>query len=152
MAARQGQLLPSTASGFELPPLDILAPPIESKNRNIGAVGEHLRYADWNWLWIRLAIDAGHGAAYQTTPLVLRALGAEVVTLNVDPNGRNINADCGSTHPEAMARAQTHFTQSGMDVKLVQCPVASSARGMTPMVFCPSLVPWASETIVAVPI
>jgi phosphoglucosamine mutase len=54
---------------------------------------------------MKVVVDAGHGAAYETTPLVLRALGAEVVTLNAAPNGRNINANCGSTHPEAMAEA-----------------------------------------------
>jgi phosphoglucosamine mutase len=52
---------------------------------------------------LKVVVDAGHGAAYETTPLVLRALGAEVVTLNAEPDGRNINAGCGSTHPEAMA-------------------------------------------------
>jgi phosphoglucosamine mutase len=54
---------------------------------------------------LKVVVDAGHGAAYETTPLVLRALGAEVVTLNAAPDGRNINANCGSTHPEAMAEA-----------------------------------------------
>jgi phosphoglucosamine mutase len=60
---------------------------------------------DLNLTGLKVVVDAGHGAAYQTTPLVLRALGAAVVTLNVEPDGRNINADCGSTHPEAMAAA-----------------------------------------------
>ena len=51
-----------------------------------------------------------------------------------------------------MASAQTSFTQNGMVLKLVQCPVASRASVITPIVFCASLVPWASETSVAVPI
>jgi len=58
---------------------------------------------------IRVVVDAGHGAAYETTPLVLRALGAHVLTLNVDPNGTNINAKCGSTHPELIQKATTDF-------------------------------------------
>jgi phosphoglucosamine mutase len=58
---------------------------------------------------VRVVVDAGHGAAYETTPLVLRALGAEVLALNVEPNGVNINADCGSTHPELIQEATCDF-------------------------------------------
>ena len=54
---------------------------------------------------LRIVVDAGNGAAFETTPQVLRALGAEVIPLNVEPNGTNINADCGSTHPEGMQKA-----------------------------------------------
>lgn len=53
---------------------------------------------------LKIVVDTGHGAAYQTTPHVLRALGAEVILLNAEPNGKNINAGCGSTHPEEMQR------------------------------------------------
>jgi phosphoglucosamine mutase len=58
---------------------------------------------------LRVVVDAGHGAAYETTPLVLRALGAEVCSLNVEPNGVNINAGCGSTHPEGIQKATRDF-------------------------------------------
>ena len=58
---------------------------------------------------MRVVVDAGHGAAYETTPRVLRALGAEVQALNVEPNGININADCGSTHPELIQKATPAF-------------------------------------------
>jgi phosphoglucosamine mutase len=58
---------------------------------------------------VRVVVDAGHGAAYETTPLVLRALGAEVLALNVEPNGVNINAGCGSTHPELIQKATRDF-------------------------------------------
>jgi hypothetical protein len=51
-----------------------------------------------------------------------------------------------------MADAHTSFTQNGMPSKFVQCPVASKAKVITPIVFCASLVPWARETSVAVPI
>ena len=57
----------------------------------------------------RVVVDAGNGAAYETTPLVLRALGAEVLALNVEPNGVNINAGCGSTHPELIQKATRDF-------------------------------------------
>ena len=58
---------------------------------------------------LRVVVDAGHGAAYETTPLVLRALGAEVKTLNIEPNGININAACGSTYPELIQTAAKEF-------------------------------------------
>ena len=58
---------------------------------------------------VRVVVDAGHGAAYETTPLVLRALGAEVLALNIEPNGVNINAGCGSTHPELIRKATRDF-------------------------------------------
>jgi len=54
---------------------------------------------------VKIVVDAGNGAAFETTPRVLRGLGAEVIALNVQPNGVNINAGCGSTHPEAMQKA-----------------------------------------------
>ncbi|MEJ0001004.1 MAG: phosphoglucosamine mutase [Verrucomicrobiota bacterium] len=54
---------------------------------------------------LKIVVDAGNGAAYETTPAVLRSLGAEVVALNVAPDGTNINAGCGSTHPEGMQKA-----------------------------------------------
>ena len=56
-----------------------------------------------------VVVDAGHGAAYQTTPLVLRALGAEVHEMNAAPDGVNINAGCGSTYPEGMLEATKKF-------------------------------------------
>jgi phosphoglucosamine mutase len=54
---------------------------------------------------LRIVVDCAHGAAYKVAPVALYELGAEVIPLGVAPNGTNINADCGSTHPEAMAEA-----------------------------------------------
>jgi phosphoglucosamine mutase len=54
---------------------------------------------------LRIVVDAGNGAAYETTPSVLRALGAEVLTFHIEPNGININANCGSTYPEVIQQA-----------------------------------------------
>ena len=50
----------------------------------------------------RVALDCANGATCVTAPLVFRKLGFEVVALNVEPNGRNINDRCGSTHPEGL--------------------------------------------------
>jgi phosphoglucosamine mutase len=49
---------------------------------------------------VRVVLDCAHGAAYKVGPTVLEELGAEVFTLGVQPNGRNINEECGSLHPE----------------------------------------------------
>ena len=54
---------------------------------------------------LKIVVDCAHGAAYKVAPTVLRELGAKVVALGVEPNGFNINEDCGSTHPAAMQAA-----------------------------------------------
>lgn len=51
---------------------------------------------------MKIAVDCGNGAAYKATPCVLRELGAETVVMGNQPDGRNINLDCGSMHPEAV--------------------------------------------------
>ena len=53
---------------------------------------------------LRIAVDAANGAAYKSTPSILRELGANLVVVHDTPNGRNINRDCGSTHPEEIQR------------------------------------------------
>ncbi len=53
----------------------------------------------------KIVLDCGHGASFRIAPDVYRAIGAEPVALNAAPDGRNINAGCGSLHPEAMAAA-----------------------------------------------
>ena len=58
---------------------------------------------------LRVVIDCANGAAYKVAPVVLYELGAEVIKIGVDPDGTNINEECGSTHPEAMARAVKEY-------------------------------------------
>ena len=53
---------------------------------------------------IKIVLDCGHGAAYKASPCVLRELGAEVIVYGNAPDGKNINENCGSMHPEAMCR------------------------------------------------
>jgi phosphoglucosamine mutase len=52
----------------------------------------------------RLVVDCAHGAAYKSTPCVLRELGAEIIVCGDQPDGMNINKDCGSMHPEHLCR------------------------------------------------
>ncbi|TNE61863.1 MAG: phosphoglucosamine mutase [Alphaproteobacteria bacterium] len=51
---------------------------------------------------LKVVVDCANGAAYKVAPMVLWELGADVIPMGVAPNGFNINAGCGSTHPEDM--------------------------------------------------
>jgi len=51
----------------------------------------------------RIAVDCANGATYQVAPALLRALGFDVTAIGCEPDGRNINLDCGSTIPRAGA-------------------------------------------------
>ncbi len=53
---------------------------------------------------LRIVVDCAHGAAYKSTPCVLRELGAEIIVYGNQPDGMNINKDCGSMHPALMCR------------------------------------------------
>lgn len=53
---------------------------------------------------LRLVVDCAHGAAYRVAPMVLRELGADVIAIGCEPNGRNINDACGATDPEWLRR------------------------------------------------
>ena len=53
---------------------------------------------------LTIAVDCAHGAAYRTAPETLRELGATVIPLGCEPNGLNINDECGALHPQMLAR------------------------------------------------
>jgi phosphoglucosamine mutase len=54
---------------------------------------------------LRIAVDCANGAAYKSTPCILRELGADVHVIHNGPNGTNINANCGSTFPSEIQKA-----------------------------------------------
>ena len=62
---------------------------------------------------MRIVLDCANGAAYKAAPLVFEELGADVQALGVEPDGHNINRNCGSLHPEVMSeevkRTQAHI-------------------------------------------
>ena len=62
---------------------------------------------------LKIVVDCANGAAYKVAPTVLWELGAEVIPLAVSPDGFNINAKCGSTHPEAL---QESVVMHGADI------------------------------------
>ncbi len=53
---------------------------------------------------LRILVDAAHGACYLAAPSVMSELGAEVIAIGNAPDGLNINLDCGSVHPQTLAR------------------------------------------------
>jgi phosphoglucosamine mutase len=62
---------------------------------------------------LKVVVDCANGAAYKVTPWVLRELGAEVVTINDEPDGTNINEGCGPLHMDALCKT---VKKNGADV------------------------------------
>ncbi len=56
---------------------------------------------DYDLEGMRIVLDCANGAGYKVTPMMFQELGAEVFPLGINPNGENINKNCGSLHPEA---------------------------------------------------
>ncbi|NTU43742.1 MAG: phosphoglucosamine mutase, partial [Nitrospirales bacterium] len=53
---------------------------------------------------LKVVVDAANGAAYKVTPVLLRELGAEVISINDKPDGVNINDNCGSLHLDSLSK------------------------------------------------
>ncbi len=66
---------------------------------------------------MRVVIDCSNGAAYKVAPAALWELGAEVVAINDEPNGFNINEDCGSTHPLGLSK-KVHEVRADIGIAL----------------------------------
>jgi phosphoglucosamine mutase len=62
---------------------------------------------------LKIVVDCANGATYRVAPAVFEELGAEVITIGVDPDGMNINETCGSTYPEFVGQA---VLEHGADV------------------------------------
>ena len=97
------------------------APEVGKAVRIDDALGRYIEFAKASFPrgltleGMRIVVDCGHGAAYKSTPCVLRELGAELIVTGNQPNGKNINENCGSMHPEAMCRAVVeHGAQIGI--------------------------------------
>ncbi|WP_123195135.1 MULTISPECIES: phosphoglucosamine mutase [Pannonibacter] len=66
---------------------------------------------------LRIVVDCANGAAYKVAPAVLWELGAEVISIGVNPDGYNINQDCGSTSTDALAR-KVHEVRADIGIAL----------------------------------
>jgi phosphoglucosamine mutase len=66
---------------------------------------------------LRVVIDCANGAAYKVAPAALWELGAEVIAINDEPNGLNINHECGSTHPMSLSK-KVHEVRADIGIAL----------------------------------
>ena len=91
---------------------------------------EHVKHSfprDLTLEGLRIVIDCANGAAYKVAPAVLYELGAEVVTIGTEPDGFNINKECGSTAPQRMCatvrerRADIGIALDGDADRLIIC-------------------------------
>jgi phosphoglucosamine mutase len=96
------------------PELDSVRPIMEgigNAKRIDDAIGRYIVFIkdtfpqEQNLDGIRVVLDCANGAAYKVGPVVFQELGAEVFPLHCNPNGRNINDQCGAVFPNSMARA-----------------------------------------------
>ncbi|MGH8803019.1 MAG: phosphoglucosamine mutase, partial [Casimicrobiaceae bacterium] len=85
------------------------------------AVGRYIEFCkstfpgDLDLRGYRIVVDCAHGAGYHVAPPVLHELGAEVVAVGAEPNGTNINAGVGTTHPKYLAeQVQAHKADFGI--------------------------------------
>ena len=76
-----------------------------------------------------IALDTGHGASSLTSPAALRRLGAEVIVINDDYDGNDINVDCGSTH---LGPLRELMQETGADVGIAHDGDADRVMLMTP--------------------
>src|ERR671924_449182 len=75
-----------------------------------GAAGDYLRelelrFASLDLSGMRVLLDCAHGATYRVAPEIFRRLGADVDAIAAEPDGRNINDGCGSTHVESLGES-----------------------------------------------
>ena len=86
-------------------------PPQPGRVRELhGAAGDYLRELELRFEGLdlqgkRVLLDCANGATYRVAPEIFRRLGADVTALAVEPDGRNINDGCGSTHVASLADA-----------------------------------------------
>ncbi|CAO4838494.1 MAG: Phosphoglucosamine mutase [Holosporales bacterium] len=75
------------------------------------AAGRYLEFVkgtfprDYRLDGLKIVVDSAHGAAYKLAPRLYWELGADVISLNAEPNGLNINFQCGATHTDALCQA-----------------------------------------------
>ena len=75
------------------------------------AIGRYIEFCKGSFPYqydlghLTVVVDCANGAGYSVAPRVMRELGATVIAINNKPDGININANCGSTHPEGLQKA-----------------------------------------------
>ncbi|MGP4963823.1 phosphoglucosamine mutase [Psychrobacter celer] len=100
--------------------MPIVDPAKLGKNNRINdAKGRYIEFCKGSFPYqydlshLTVVVDCANGAGYSVAPRVMRELGANVIAINHAPDGININADCGSTHPAGLQKA---VVEHGADV------------------------------------
>ncbi|MGO2385734.1 MAG: phosphoglucosamine mutase [Psychrobacter sp.] len=103
-------IMNDTSSDVAMMP--ILDPANLGKNNRINdAKGRYIEFCKGSFPYqydlshLTVVVDCANGAGYSVAPRVMRELGANVIAINNTPDGININAECGSTHPESLQKA-----------------------------------------------
>lgn len=96
--------------------MPILDPAQLGKNNRINdAKGRYIEFCKGSFPYqydldhLTVVVDCANGAGYSVAPRVMRELGANVIAINNKPDGININANCGSTHPESLQKAVLEY-------------------------------------------
>ena len=107
-------IMSTTDSNDALMP--ILDPAQLGKNNRINdAKGRYIEFCKGSFPYqydldhLTVVVDCANGAGYSVAPRVMRELGANVIAINNKPDGININAQCGSTHPESLQKAVLEY-------------------------------------------
>ena len=83
---------------------------VAGRNRYIGHL---ISMSKFSFKGVKVGLDCANGAAWQIAKAVFDALGAKTYVINAEPNGYNINKDCGSTHIEHL---QKFVVENGLDI------------------------------------
>ncbi|TKT75354.1 phosphoglucosamine mutase [Aquamicrobium sp. LC103] len=106
--------------------VDIVAADADALGRAKRVDGVHDRYIEFakrtlprsmSLSGLRIVVDCANGAGYKVAPAALWELGAEVIAINTEPNGLNINQDCGSTHPLGLSK-KVHEVRADIGIAL----------------------------------
>jgi phosphoglucosamine mutase len=91
----------------ELRPAELKNARVRDRSDLLTKYEEHfaVQFPDLDLTGRKVCIDAANGGGTTLGPRILRAFGAEVVEVGCEPDGFNINLDCGALHPEALAKA-----------------------------------------------
>ena len=78
---------------------------LEDATENYIGILKNIFSKSFNLSGVKIFLDCANGASYKSAPALLRELGAEVVAIGINPDGFNINKNCGSTHPELIQQS-----------------------------------------------
>ena len=88
---------------------------LEDATENYIVILKNIFPKSFNLSGVKIFLDCANGASYKSAPALLRELGAEVVAIGINPDGFNINKNCGSTHPELIQQSvKTHKADIGI--------------------------------------